>query len=89
MTAAPGKHSVFLNGKRTSVSLEPEFYEQVRRIASARNLNISQFVASVADGRDITNLSSELRLAVLRDLRARAFPPAPATAPEMEAEATQ
>lgn len=84
MTTPIGKHSVILNGRRTSVSLEPEFYEQIRRMAETQSQTISQLVAAIADGREFKNLSSELRLSVLRDLRARAFPQAPATAPEME-----
>lgn len=82
-----GKYSVIIGHKRTSVSLEPEFYAEVKRIAAARHQTISQFVSDIAGEHSGTHsLSGDLRLAVLRDLRARAIPQAPSTAPELQPE---
>lgn len=89
MNAVNEKYSVVIGSKRTSVSLEPEFYAEVKRIAADRHQTISEFVSDIAAEHSGTHsLSGDLRLAVLRDLRARAFPQAPATAPELHQEGT-
>lgn len=71
------KHSVTINGHRTSFSLEPPFFEELQRIAAANRQALAALVRDIDAARPPeTNLSSALRLAVLEDLRARsAFPP--------------
>jgi len=53
------------------VSLEPEFWSALKRIAAARGQPVGQLVAEI-DSTNSGNLSSALRLFVLRDAEARA-----------------
>lgn len=64
------RHSVTLQGHRTSVSLEDAFWRRLKLIAAERGLSINALVAEVDAGRDVEaggNLSSALRLLVLED----------------------
>ncbi|MDG1281389.1 MAG: ribbon-helix-helix domain-containing protein [Pseudorhodobacter sp.] len=72
MTGRPMKHSVTLRGHRTSVSLEPEFWEAFRQIAAREDLGLNELAVKIdeARGGDI-GLASAIRLYVLRDLQAR------------------
>lgn len=64
------KHSLVISGRKTSVSMEPEFWEAFSSSAKARGLTLSEFGALIdADRDDKTNLSSAIRLQVLRDVR--------------------
>ena len=65
------KRSLTLKGHATSVSLEDEFWAELRRMAAAENLSIAQLVERIDTERSGENLSSTLRLAVLADLRNR------------------
>ncbi len=67
----PGKHSLTLHGHRTSVSLEPEFWQAFRALAEARGQGINALAAEIDAARGDTGLAGAIRLAVLRDLRAR------------------
>lgn len=87
MTHSTKKFSVVLNGRRTSISMEEEFYVEVKRIADERGINISEVIEDVEAVNATNNLSSQVRLMVLRDLRAKAFPPAPSIQPSDEPEA--
>lgn len=71
----PEKHSLTLNGHRTSVSLEAEFWRAFCGIARARGLPVNALAAEIdaARGAD-TSLATAMRLFVLRDLQARALP---------------
>ena len=66
------KRSILLGGRNTSVSLEDEFWSALKEIAAARNMTVSHLVATIDRGRDQVNLSSTLRLFVLRWFRERA-----------------
>lgn len=68
----PEKHSLTLKGHRTSVSLEPEFWAAFRAYARARGQGFNECAAEIDAGRGDLGLASALRLAVLRDLQARA-----------------
>ena len=64
------KHSVSLNGHRTSFSLEDEFLVELRTIAAARGMALAALLAEIDRGRaPETNLSSALRLHVLTVLK--------------------
>jgi len=65
------KRSVTIAGHRTSVSLEPEFWERLREIAAARGVSLSRLIGQV-DADRTTNLSSALRVFVLGALSGRA-----------------
>lgn len=68
----PKKHSLTLNGHRTSVSLEDEFWDAFRKIASDQSRPINDLAAEIDAARaPDTGLASEIRLFVLRDLTRR------------------
>jgi predicted DNA-binding ribbon-helix-helix protein len=65
MISSNGKRSVVIKGHPTTVSLEQEFWSELRRIALARNVTVSALVAGIDASRKEGNLSSALRLYVL------------------------
>jgi len=61
------KRSFSLAGHRTSVALEPAFWDVLRDAAHARSMTVSGLVAAAAAARDGTiPLASSLRLLALR-----------------------
>ncbi|MBN7757375.1 ribbon-helix-helix domain-containing protein [Nitratireductor aquimarinus] len=66
------KRSVSIRGHRTSISLEKPFLQELEAIARRQNMPLATLIAEVDENRSAdNNLSSELRLHVLRDLKAR------------------
>jgi predicted DNA-binding ribbon-helix-helix protein len=63
------KHSLTLHGHRTSVSLEPEFWAEFRRLARTRGQTLNQLAAEIDDARRETGLASAIRVFVLAELR--------------------
>jgi predicted DNA-binding ribbon-helix-helix protein len=59
------KRSIVVAGHKTSVSLEDAFWNGLKEIASRRQVNLSNLVASIDSQRQHGNLSSALRLFVL------------------------
>ncbi|HEX2146568.1 MAG TPA: ribbon-helix-helix domain-containing protein [Pseudorhizobium sp.] len=60
------KHSATLHGHRTSFSLEDEFWDELKRIATARRVSLAGLIAEIDDARPSdSNLSSALRVHVL------------------------
>ena len=71
MTATPepvgvSKRSITVAGHRTSVSLEPEFWAALTRLAAARGMAVGALVAEIDAARGGRNLSSALRVRVLQ-----------------------
>ena len=64
------KRSVTIAGHRTSFSLEDAFWQELLGLAERRNKTLAELVVEIDSARD-GNLSSALRLYVLRDLQAR------------------
>jgi predicted DNA-binding ribbon-helix-helix protein len=64
------KRSVRIAGHRTSVSLEAEFWEELKKIAGERKISVNDLVAEADAGRK-GNLSSALRLLVLERFKKR------------------
>jgi predicted DNA-binding ribbon-helix-helix protein len=62
------KHSLTLQGHRTSISLEVEFWRHIKRIAAINNMTLTAFITDIDTKRGENNLSSALRLIVLQDL---------------------
>jgi predicted DNA-binding ribbon-helix-helix protein len=60
------KRSVAIDGRVTSLSLEDEFWEELRVIAARRGLTLERLVQEVDADRTHHNRSSALRLYVLR-----------------------
>jgi predicted DNA-binding ribbon-helix-helix protein len=66
------KRSITLHGHRTSFSVEDAFLEELRAIATERGLSFAALIAEIDEGRPLdSNLSSALRLFVLRELKQR------------------
>ena len=62
------KHSITINGHRTSISLEAPFWDMLREIAAARGQSLASLVQQVDRNRD-AGLSSALRLFVLAEIK--------------------
>lgn len=62
------KWSIRVAGHPTSISLEPEFREELRRIAEREGISLARLVSRIDAGRQ-GNLSSALRVFVLERLR--------------------
>jgi predicted DNA-binding ribbon-helix-helix protein len=59
------KRSVVIDSHKTSVSLEDEFWYNLREIAEGRNETLSHLISTIDKDRQSANLSSALRLFVL------------------------
>jgi predicted DNA-binding ribbon-helix-helix protein len=60
------KRSLKLSGHRTSIALEPEFWAALEAIATERKLPLSALIREIDTDREGDNLSSAVRVAVLR-----------------------
>ena len=70
MSARPIKHSVTLKGHRTSISLEDEFWQELRAMAHELDMPINALVAQIDADRGIeAGLASAIRVYVLRTLK--------------------
>jgi predicted DNA-binding ribbon-helix-helix protein len=56
------KRSILLNGRKTSVSLENEFWDALHEIADRGNIALSAVVEQINSERDNINLSSAIRV---------------------------
>lgn len=63
------KHSVEIAGHRTSISLEEPFWTALKDIAAERAVTVRALVAEIDAARGSSNLSSAIRLFVLRRYR--------------------
>ncbi|WP_306030487.1 ribbon-helix-helix domain-containing protein [Stappia sp. MMSF_3263] len=74
------KRSLTLHGHRTSLALEPEFWEVIEEMAENEGLTVPALVARIDDARGHdqvgmpASLSSALRVAALVHCRKPAFP---------------
>ena len=72
MSSRPVKHSLTLNGHRTSVSLEAAFWDAFRDIADARGQTLNALAAEIdAHRADGIGLASAIRVFVLGQFTAR------------------
>ena len=74
------KRSLTIAGHRTSLSLEPEFWEALQREAADRGVSLAALVSEIDTTRGARNLSSAIRVWLLRQSEARSAPTATATA---------
>jgi len=63
------KHSLSIAGHSTSVSLEEAFWDGLKEIAAQRTLSLAALVAEIDAERGSANLSSALRVFVLKTFR--------------------
>lgn len=64
-TEGPVKRSVTVAGHRTSLSLEPEFWDALKRIAQREGRTVSGLIGEIDAARGQRNLSSAVRVFVL------------------------
>ena len=63
------RRSIIIDGRKTKVSLEDLFWQQLKEIAQTRDETLSDLVSKVDKDRGHTNLSSAIRLFVLGYVR--------------------
>jgi predicted DNA-binding ribbon-helix-helix protein len=68
------KRSIYLDGHKTSVSLEDSFWRALKDIARSQDLTIAEVVGDI-DTRRQGNLSSAIRLFVLDTIRTQVSRP--------------
>lgn len=61
------KHSVLIAGHRTSVSLEPEFWNELKRIAKKKGTTPAALITEIDASRK-EGLSSALRVFILQTI---------------------
>jgi predicted DNA-binding ribbon-helix-helix protein len=71
MNSAVIKRSIVIAGHKTSVSLEDAFWQGLKEIAAARQVSLTELIATIDGGRHDGNLSSAIRLFVLDYFRGR------------------
>lgn len=59
------KRSLTLEGHRTSLALEPEFWDGLAALAATRGMSVPRTVAAIDSTRGDRSLASAVRLAVL------------------------
>ena len=63
------KISVSLSGHQTSVSLEPEFFDVLQKLALQQNKSVASIIKSIDESRNPdSNLSSETRVWILKQI---------------------
>ena len=65
------KRSIVIAGHQTSISIEEPFWKGLREIAAAKDMTLSELVASIDKDRRRNNLSSHIRLYVLEYYQAK------------------
>jgi predicted DNA-binding ribbon-helix-helix protein len=68
------KRSLTIAGHRTSIALEPEFWDGLEALAARRGIRLTALIEEIDASRETPNLSSALRVAVLRDVQDRLEP---------------
>jgi predicted DNA-binding ribbon-helix-helix protein len=63
------KRSIHVNGHKTSVSVEDDFWNALKEISAMRRIRLSDLVSSIELDRQHANLSSVLRVFVLEHYR--------------------
>ena len=69
MQSVVKKRSVVVGGRKTSVSLENEFWEALRDITQSQQMPLSAMLAAIKDKYQQNSLSSAIRLFVLNHYR--------------------
>ncbi|MDE2384318.1 MAG: ribbon-helix-helix domain-containing protein [Alphaproteobacteria bacterium] len=60
------KRSLTIAGHRTSLSLEPEFWDALKQAAAAQSKSLAALVGEIDQARDGRNLSSAIRVWILQ-----------------------
>ena len=62
------KRSVSIAGHATSVTLEPEFWETLKKIAAQDGVSLNTIITTIDAEKDRDNLSSAIRIFILKRL---------------------
>ncbi len=63
------KHSITIMGHHTSITLEPEFWQELKNIATRENKSVGKIISEI-DAPDLNeNLSSNIRVFVLKKVK--------------------
>lgn len=62
------KRSVLIAGHASSVSMETEFWDVLKRLAAARQMSLNALISEIDSTRQGRNLSSALRVFVLTSI---------------------
>ena len=65
------KHSVNILGHQTSITLEDAFWAALRTEAQTQNISLNKLIAEIDEQRGPHNLSSAIRLYILKTLQKR------------------
>jgi predicted DNA-binding ribbon-helix-helix protein len=68
------KRSVVIDGHKTSVSLEDQFWNDLKELAYVQRMTLSKMIGQIDKERQHSNLSSALRLFVLDQVRMHGDP---------------
>lgn len=68
-TVKPQKRSLTIAGHRTSISLEPEFWDALKALGGQLGKSVPELVSHIDDRRGSRNLSSAIRVFILQRLR--------------------
>ena len=63
------KHTVVINGHNTSVFVEDDFWNELKKISISKNISLSEMIALIDQNKKKSNLSSAIRLYILNHLR--------------------
>jgi predicted DNA-binding ribbon-helix-helix protein len=70
-TSSVKKRSVAVGNRKTSISLENEFWEAINHIAQLRQMSLGNIVGLIEKGHREANLSSAIRVFVLEYYRSQ------------------
>jgi predicted DNA-binding ribbon-helix-helix protein len=65
----PVKRSLTIAGHRTSLTLEPEFWQAANTIARQKSTSLARLVEEIDQARTDNNLSSAVRIYILQNLQ--------------------
>lgn len=63
------KHSITLMGHKTSISIESEFWEELKLISKTQNKSINEIISSIDIKEHNGNLSSSIRVFIIQYLK--------------------
>jgi predicted DNA-binding ribbon-helix-helix protein len=67
MKSTVKKRSIVIGGRKTSISLEDDFWTSLQQIARSRQVTTADLIASLDAARENSNLSSAIRVFILDD----------------------
>ncbi|OPZ78887.1 MAG: hypothetical protein BWY78_00345 [Alphaproteobacteria bacterium ADurb.Bin438] len=64
------KHSIAVAGHKTSIALEKDFYDELKKISEEKGTSLNNLITEIDKNKN-KNLSSAIRLFVLQELKQR------------------